>query len=81
MKIISSFKKKFGFREGHSCTSHVLVDFISSKFTIGDFIDSSKPFNTIDHNNLCSKVSLGIWYKLWNKKTTVLSDFQTIFQR
>ena len=52
--------KQFGFRAGHS-TEHAILElidqvsnnaFVNNNFGLGDFIDLSKAFGTVDHNIL-----------------------------
>ena len=50
------YSKQFGFQTGHS-TKHTIVQFIDkifefveyNKYTLGDFIDLSNTFDTVDH--------------------------------
>lgn len=57
------FQNQFIFREDHSISSALVVDFISSiydsfnqnKFTLGVFIDISKAADKVDHNILLNR--------------------------
>ena len=58
-----SYKKQFGFQEGHS-TEHAIVQLVdqirnsfeSKHYTAGVFVNLSKAFDTFNHKTLISKL-------------------------
>ena len=91
------YKKQFGFQEKHS-TEHAILQLIDQvnnsfeRYTLGICIDLSKPFDTIDHKILISKLkNYGVrgnhlkWFKSYlnNRKQFIAynnkyTSFETI---
>ena len=77
LKIL--YPKQFSFQKGHS-TDHALLQLVNqiyesferNEYTIGDFIDLSKAFDTVDHNILLKTLEIyGIsgmhlqWFRIY----------------
>ena len=88
------YQKQFGFQNAHS-TEHAILQLVNQiteafsqrKYTLGIFLDLSKPFDTVNHNILPEKLkAYGIqsenlkWFRsyLSNRKQFILyDDFKT----